>query len=367
MSRERSVLWSSTINISFSVKRNWRKSGNVRFALALMLAIAYAAGIGGIATIIGTPPNVVFLGILKSNFPAAPEISFVQWMLFALPFTIVFLPITWLYLVYIAAPVKKNNETLKSDIIKNELKSLGSPGRAEKLTLTIFVSTGLLWLFRADLDLGSIKISGWASLLGLKGYIQDSTVAVIMAVLTFLIPSGEKQEGKTQMLMDWEWAKRLPWGILLLFGGGFALANGFQESGLTQWLGEQLKAFHYLPLVVIIVFACVMAVFTTEFTSNTATASTLLPVLAGLSLAIEINPMILMIPATISCSTAFMLPVATPPNAIVFSSGYIRMKDMVRIGAMVNLLGLILIIVTMLLLAGPVFGIAWDQLPTWIK
>jgi len=343
------------------------KRGDNNFALALMLAIAYAAGIGGIATIIGTPPNVVFLGILKSNFPAAPEISFVQWMLFALPFTIVFLPITWLYLVYIAAPVKKNNETLKSDIIKNELKSLGSPGRAEKLTLTIFIATGLLWLFRADLDLGSIKISGWASLLGLKGYIQDSTVAVIMAVLTFLIPSGEKQEGKTQMLMDWEWAKRLPWGILLLFGGGFALANGFQESGLTQWLGEQLKAFHYLPLVVIIVFACVMAVFTTEFTSNTATASTLLPVLAGLSLAIEINPMILMIPATISCSTAFMLPVATPPNAIVFSSGYIRMKDMVRIGAMVNLLGLILIIVTMLLLAGPVFGIAWDQLPTWIK
>jgi sodium-dependent dicarboxylate transporter 2/3/5 len=343
------------------------KRGDNNFALALMLAIAYAAGIGGIATIIGTPPNVVFLGILKSNFPAAPEISFVQWMLFALPFTIVFLPITWLYLVYIAAPVKKNNETLKSDIIKNELKSLGSPGRAEKLTLTIFIATGLLWLFRADLDLGSIKISGWASLLGLKGYIQDSTVAVIMAVLTFLIPTGEKQEGKTQMLMDWEWAKRLPWGILLLFGGGFALANGFQESGLTQWLGEQLKAFHYLPLVVIIVFACVMAVFTTEFTSNTATASTLLPVLAGLSLAIEINPMILMIPATISCSTAFMLPVATPPNAIVFSSGYIRMKDMVRIGAMVNLLGLILIIVTMLLLAGPVFGIAWDQLPTWIK
>jgi len=343
------------------------KRGDNNFALALMLAIAYAAGIGGIATIIGTPPNVVFLGILKSNFPAAPEISFIQWMIFALPFTVVFLPVTWLYLIYIGAPVKKNNEDLKPEVIKTELKSLGAPGRAEKLTLTIFIITGLLWLFRADLDLGSIQISGWASLLGLKGYIQDSTVAVIMAVLTFLIPSGEKQEGKTQMLMNWEWAKRLPWGILLLFGGGFALANGFQESGLTQWLGEQLKAFHYLPLVVLIIIVSAMAVFTTEFTSNTATASTLLPVLAGLSLAIEINPMILMIPATISCSTAFMLPVATPPNAIVFSSGYIRMKDMLRIGLMVNILGLILIIITMLLLAGPVFGIAWNQMPAWIK
>jgi sodium-dependent dicarboxylate transporter 2/3/5 len=353
--------------LSGSIGRERFEKGENNFALALMLAIAYSASIGGIATIIGTPPNVVFVGILKSNFPSAPEISFIQWMLFALPFSLTLLPIAWIYLVFIAVPVIKDVSTFKPDMIKNELASLGSMTKAEKLTLGIFVTTGLLWLLRSDLDLGSIKITGWASLLGLKEYIHDSTVAIIMAILTFFLPSGEQKESKTEMLMNWKWARRVPWGILLLFGGGFALANGFQESGLTQWLGEQLKAFHFLPLIVIILIVSAMATFTTEFASNTAMASTLLPILAGLSMALEINPMILMITATISCSTAFMLPIATPPNAIVFGSGYIRIKNMVKIGLVMNFLGLLLILALVYFLAEPVFGFSWNQIPTWVK
>jgi sodium-dependent dicarboxylate transporter 2/3/5 len=354
--------------MSGSNDENKFSRGKNNFALALMLGIAYSASIGGIATIIGTPPNVVFIGILKSNFPAAPEISFMQWMLFALPFSAIFLPIAWFYLVFVAAPVKKESrEEKKSDVIFEELKSLGPMSQAERLTLVVFIITGLLWLFRSDIDLGTIHMRGWSTLLGLKGLVQDSTVAIAMATLTFIIPAGEEREGKQLFLMEWQWAKRVPWGILLLFGGGFALANGFQESGLTHWLGEQLKTFHFLFLGFIILIVCAMATFTTEFASNTAMASTLLPILAGLSIALGINPIILMVPATISCSTAFMLPIATPPNAIVFGSGHLQIRDMVKIGFIMNILGLILILIIVYLLAEPVFNIDWNQIPDWAK
>jgi sodium-dependent dicarboxylate transporter 2/3/5 len=342
--------------------------GKNNFALALMLGIAYSASIGGIATIIGTPPNVVFIGILKSSFPGAPEISFLQWMLFALPFSLIFLPLAWFYLVFIAAPIKNTSiDNTKSQVIIQELKNLGPMSKAERATLVIFLSTGLLWLLRSDIDLGTFHISGWASQLGLKGLVQDSTVAIAMAALTFIIPAGEERDGKSQFLMEWQWTKRLPWGILLLFGGGFALASGFQESGLTIWLGEQLKTFHFLPLGLIILIVCAMATFSTEFASNTAMASTLLPIIAGLSVALGINPIILMVPATISCSTAFMLPIATPPNAIVFGSGYLQIRDMVKVGLIMNILGLFLISVVVYLLAEPVFNIDWNQMPAWAK
>jgi sodium-dependent dicarboxylate transporter 2/3/5 len=342
--------------------------GKNNFALALMLGIAYSASIGGIATIIGTPPNVVFVGILKANFPAAPEISFMQWMLFALPFSLTLLPLTWLYLVYVATPVKTERlDKSKSDVIRQELINLGPMSQAEKLTLIVFIITGFLWMFRSDIDFGAVYIKGWSTWLGLKGVVQDSTVAIAMAVLTFIIPAGEEREGKQQFLMEWQTAKRVPWGILLLFGGGFALASGFQESGLTNWLGEQLKMFHFLPLGLIILIVCAMATFTTEFASNTAMASTLLPILAALSVAIDINPIILMVPATISCSTAFMLPIATPPNAIVFGSGYLQIRDMVKVGFIMNIIGLILILIFVHLLIEPVFNIDWGQMPGWAK
>jgi len=326
------------------------------FALALMLAIAYSASIGGISTLIGTPPNIVFIGVLKSNFPNAPEISFLQWMLFALPFSLVFLPLAWIYLVFIACPVEHSKSTVNRKILRQELQKLGTISVPEKRTLSIFILTALLWMFRGNIDLGTIRIPGWTNLLNLQSYVHDSTVAVAMAVLTFIVPARENEEGRKEFLMNWSYTSRIPWGILLLFGGGFALAHGFQESGLTQWLGEQLSAFHFLPLIIIILIICAMTTFTTEFASNTAMASTLLPIIAGLAIALDLNPIILMIPATVSSSTAFMLPVATPPNAIVFGSGYIQ-----------NLLGLLLITFFLYTTASAIFHFDWISLPTWVK
>ncbi len=343
------------------------EKGKNNFALALMLGIAYAASIGGIATLIGTPPNLVFIGILKSNFPGAPEISFLQWMLFALPFSILFLPLAWLYLVFLASPIKSLESNMNKEVIKEELNLLGPMSQPERYTLFIFIVTALLWLFRSDFDLGSIKISGWASLLGLKGYVHDSTVAIAMAIMTFIIPAKTVGEKKRKPLQDWSCALKIPWGILILFGGGFAMASGFQASGLTIWLGNQLAAFGFLPILLIIIFICTITTLTTEFASNTAMATTLLPIIAGLAVALEVNPMLLMIPATISSSTAFMLPVATPPNAIVFGSGYVRIKDMVKVGIGMNIIGLILIVCLLYLSAGSIFGIEWQGLPDWVK
>jgi sodium-dependent dicarboxylate transporter 2/3/5 len=239
--------------------------------------------------------------------------------------------------------------------------------RPEKYTLSVFLITALLWIFRSDIDLGTFQIRGWASLLGLKGYVHDSTVAMAMAILTFIIPAQTKENGKRQFLMNWTTATKIPWGILLLFGGGFALAHGFQESELTQWLGQQLNAVRFLPLLFIIIIICTITTFTTEFASNTAMASTLLPIIAGLAIALHLNPIILMIPATISSSTAFMLPVATPPNAIVFGSGYIKIRDMVKIGIIMNLLGLALVTFFLYTTAPSIFNFDWNTLPSWLN
>jgi solute carrier family 13 (sodium-dependent dicarboxylate transporter), member 2/3/5 len=355
----------SQITLEKDVKKF--EKGKNNFALALMLGIAYAASIGGIATLIGTPPNLVFIGILKSNFPGAPEISFLQWMIFALPFSILFLPIAWFYLVNIASPVKATGSNVRKEVLQKELKELGPMSQPEKYTLIVFMCTALLWLFRTDFDLGAVKIPGWTSLIGLKGYVHDSTIAIAMAILTFIIPAKTADGEKRKPLQDWSCTAKIPWGILILFGGGFALASGFQASGLTIWLGEQLSAFGFLPLIVIILLVCVITTFTTEFASNTAMATTLLPIVAGLAIALGVNPMLLMIPTTISSSTAFMLPVATPPNAIVFGSGYIQIKDMVRIGIFMNIIGLILIVCLLYLGAGSIFGIDWQTIPIWAK
>jgi sodium-dependent dicarboxylate transporter 2/3/5 len=341
--------------------------GKSNFALALMLAIAYAASIGGISTLIGTPPNLVFIGMLKANFPSAPEISFIQWMLFAFPFSAILLPLAWFYLVYIATPVRLSKNESQHKSIREDLKELGTITKAEKYTLGIFLLTALLWMFRADIDLGFFHFRGWASRVGLSGYVDDSTVAIAMAILTFIVPSGTKNGERVEFLMDWKYATRVPWGILLLFGGGFALASGFQESGLTRWLGEQLATLHFLPVLVLIMLICFLTMITTEFASNTAMASTLLPIIAGLAVAIRINPILLMIPVTISSSTAFMLPVATPPNAIVFGSGYIRIRDMLRVGIGLNFAALILITIFVYFLAGTVFQINWNVFPTWAQ
>jgi sodium-dependent dicarboxylate transporter 2/3/5 len=350
--------------ISKQLKNAYSAAEKKNFNLILMLSIAYSASIGGIGTLIGTPPNVVFTGILKSTFPESPAVSFVQWMLFAIPLVVVFLPLAWFYLVAIAAPVPKSLPADHTTVLATELSQMGPLSAQERYVLTIFILTALLWIFRVDIDLGYFHVPGWANLLGLTGHVQDSTVAICMALVTFLIPDANRNNGK---LMSWDCVQEIPWGILLLFGGGFALAAGFQESGLTQWLGHQLAAFKFMPVIVTIAVIAALTTFTTEFTSNTAMATTLLPIVASLAVAIEINPLYLMLPATIASSTAFMLPVATPPNAIIFSSGDVSIKDMVRIGLVMNVIGLILTTLLVYFHANIVFPVTSDLFPTWAQ
>ena len=311
-----------------------------RFAIVLMLGIAYAASIGGIGTLVGTPPNIVFAGIIRNTLPGYPEIDFVTWMTIGLPVVIIFLPIAWIYLVYIGSPPEINRIPGSKVLIKNEIMALGRMNRGESITLIIFCLTALGWIFRTNISIGQFTITGWTNLLGIEEYVHDSTVALTGAMLLFIIPTNLKNH---EFVLNWEWAKRIPWGILILFGGGFALASSFQSTGLDIWIGEMFARINTISILILIISVCLLLTFMTEITSNTATITMMLPVLAAMALSMKIHPYILMIPATISTSCAFMLPVATPPNAIVFGSEYIEMHHMARIGFILNLAGVVII------------------------
>ena len=318
------------------------------FGLALMLGLAYSASIGGVGTLIGTPPNIVFAGFYKSSFPDQPEITFLQWMTVALPIVIIFLPLVWIYLCRWVMQIPISDIKVHDGaegLIEEELQALGNMGRAEKFVAMIFLMTALLWIFRKPIDLGFFTIPGWSSLFTWGGYIHDATVAMFMGLVLMLVPlgypKGMEREGEIEyFVLDWKTvAEKLPWGILLLFGGGFALAAGFKSTGLDQWIGQQLSGIQALPVWIVILTLCLGITFLTEFTSNTATATMILPVIAGMSVMAEFHPLMLMIPVTISASFAFMMPVATPPNAIVFGSGWVTVPQMTRAGFLLNLLG----------------------------
>ncbi len=325
-----------------------------RFAIVLMLGIAYAASIGGIATLVGTPPNIVFAGIVRNTLPNYPEIDFLTWMTIGLPIVIVFLPVAWIYLVYIGSPPETNRIPGSKVLIKNEIKALGRMNRGETVTLIVFCATALGWILRTNISIGQFTITGWTNLLGIEEYVHDSTVAMTGALLLFIIPTDLK---KHEFVLNWEWARRIPWGILILFGGGFALASSFQSTGLDKWIGEMFTRINYVSILILILSVCLLLTFMTEITSNTATITMMLPVLAAMALSLKIHPYILMIPATISTSCAFMLPVATPPNAIVFGSEYIEMHHMARIGFILNLTGVVIITSLLYLVVFPMLAI----------
>jgi len=330
-------------------KENTSANSNA-IGTTLMLSIAYASSIGGVGTLIGTPPNIVFAGMSRKLFPDMPAIGFVDWLMIGLPVVIVFLPITWIYLVYIGAPVRKMRIPGNRDIIKEEIKLLGPMKKGEILTLVVFCGTALGWIFRKDILIGSFRIPGWSDMLGIAEFVHDGTVALIGAIMLFLIPTSFR---KFEFVLNWKWAKKIPWGILLLFGGGFALAAGFQHSGLDVWIGNQFSEIRYGSLLILIVCVCLLLTFLTEITSNTATITMMLPVLAALAIAFKIHPFLIMIPATISTSFAFMMPVATPPNAIIFGSKFVKIGDMARAGFFLNLLGVIIITSAMYLIVIP--------------
>jgi len=332
------------------------------FSIGLLLSVAYGCSLGGISTLVGTPPNLSFARILHIYFPEAPEISFASWFFFAFPMTLVLFVIVWTYIYLIFV---QGGEQLK-DIGKEELvkenKALGKMGYEEKVLSVLFALLAVLWFFRADIIIGNLHIPGWSNLFSQPAFFNDGTVAIFVAVLLFIIPS--KRE-KGTFLMDWKAAEDIPWEIILLFGGGFALASGFKESGLSQWFGEQLvwlKDVHPLIIIACIAF---LVTFLTEITSNTATVETILPVLAGLAVSIQINPLLFMLPATIAGSLAFMLPVATPPNAIVFGTKRLQIYQMAKTGFILNLIGILCVTLATYYLGVFVFGIDQAIFPEW--
>lgn len=333
------------------------------FKMVLMLSIAYAANIGGIGTLIGTPPNIVFAAQLRSLFPRAGEIGFLRWMAACVPLVIVFIPLTWFFLTRIAFRGAHADFGDGGGAISAQRAGLGAIGPGEKRTMIVFLVTVAAWITRADIRFGGFTFHGWASAASLGAYVHDSTVAIAAALSLFLIPVDWR---KGIFVLNWKSARGIPWGILILFGGGIALGKGFSESGLAAKVAGAMGTGPGTPIVFMIILTALLVTFLTEITSNTAVATIFIPIAAATAVGFKLHPFLLMIPAAISASCAFMLPVATPPNAIVFSSGSISMTGMVKAGFFMNLIGILLVTLFMYFLVIPLFGVSVGELPAWV-
>jgi len=315
------------------------------FATAIMISIAYAATIGGMATLVGTPPNLAFSRIYSMLFPALGEVSFAQWILFGLPISFIILILAWglIHLVFIR---NKNIKPLESTIIEAEKNKLGPMKYEEKCLSLVFVGMALSWIFRKDLVFGNFRISGWSNLMINKSFVDDGMVAIFFAIMLFMIPSKNKE--RHNRLLTGEAIREIPWQTILLFGGGFALAKGIQTSGLSELIGSKFAYLSNYPLVLIVGVITFGMSFLTELTSNMASTEMLLPILGAMAKSSGINPIVLMVPATLSASCAFMLPAATAPNAIIFGSNRVRIKDMVKVGIYLNILSVGIIVLVCL-------------------
>ena len=316
------------------------------FGCVLLLGIAYSASIGGIGTIVGSPTNVAFLGFAADALPDLPSVGFIQWSTVCLPIVVAFLPLTWLYLCRFGGsiPLASIRFASSQSVIRDELAALGPITVPEKRVLAVASLTGLLWIFRAPLELGSFSLPGWSELFPVPGDVHDSTVAMAMAVLLFVLPSGRSEGAGSGRMLDWEGAARsIPWGIVFLIGGGLALAAGISESGLAAWAGSWLGAMQGMPGWLLVIAICVLVTIMTETTSNVATVLMLSPVIAAMAAEIGVNPYLLLIPMAVTSSFAFTMPVATPPNAIIFSSGWITIPQMFRAGVVLDAIGLLVV------------------------
>ena len=307
-----------------------------RYATALLLAIAYSASIGGIATLIGTPPNALLAAYLSEN--QGVSVGFAQWMLLGVPVTVVMLLAAWWWLTRRDFGIGREGDS--GQMIREELAALGSLTKGEKLVALVFVVTASAWIFRPLLSDG------------LMPWLSDTGIAIAAAVAMFILPVDSRQR---VFVLDWDTAKGIPWGVLLLFGGGLAMAGVISSSGLAQWIAESLGSAGSLPTVAIIALVAGVIIFLTEVTSNTATAAAFLPLLGALAVSQGVSPLLLTVPAAIAASCAFMMPVATPPNAIVFSSGHMKIGDMIGAGFALNLVGVVVVTLLSYALLGLVF------------
>ena len=331
--------------IAMSITHLVQKSNpeNNGFGKALLLSIAYGASIGGIATLIGTPPNALMAAYLSDSYQI--EIGFAQWMMVGVPLSLTILLICWLWLTKFAYKVDKHiQSTAKVDtksLFSSQLIELGIMQRAEKSVLWVFLFAAVCWTFRPLIaDLSGLKIS-------------DTGIAIAAALLLFVLPANK---GSDERILDWQSASGVPWGVLLLFGGGLTLAAQIKSSGLAEYIANMIEGASAIPLVLSVLVIATLITFLTEITSNTATAAGFLPLLGPVAESVTGSPLVWVIPAAIACSCAFMMPVATPPNAIVFGSGQIQIRDMIKAGFVLNLIAIVLITLVTMTLASFVFG-----------
>ncbi|UCC71163.1 MAG: SLC13/DASS family transporter [Gemmatimonadota bacterium] len=305
--------------------------------VALMLGIAYAGSIGGVATLIGTPPNAVLAGLADELLDV--DVSFARWMSIALPVSGLMLIGCWGLLCFVLFRLPGRPLAGAAAVIDEEREKLGGWHPAERVTAAVFALAALAWIFRAPKQIGALMLPGIQTYLPQIG---DATIAIAAALVLFLWPA-RRHDGSATRVLDWKHARSIPWDILVLFGGGLSLASAFESSGLTTWLGGELAVLAGFPDTLIIAAVAATFVFVTEITSNTATATLGLPVMAALGPSVGVEPLALMTAAAMGASMAFMLPVATPPNAIVFGTGYIKAAEMRRAGFWLNLIGIVVI------------------------
>ncbi|HEX2144998.1 MAG TPA: DASS family sodium-coupled anion symporter, partial [Glycomyces sp.] len=314
-----------------------------RFGVVLMLSIAFAATIGGLSTLIGSPPNLILAGFVEQEYGI--NISFADWMKVGVPLSAVFLALAWLLLTRVIYPVRIKEIAGGRAVINDHLANLGKMSRGEWIVGAVFACTALLWVFM------DLVVSALPFLSGLN----DASVAIAAAIALFLIPTDSR---KAEFALDWKTVQSgIPWGVLLLFGGGLAIAAAVKTTGLSEYIGSQVGGLGVLPTVLLVAAVCLIVLMLTELTSNTATAATFLPVLGGVALGIGVDPMLLLVPAAFAATCSFMFPVGTPPNAIVFGSGQVTIGQMVRAGVWLNVIGCVLITAAVYLIGAPVFGL----------
>tara|TARA_B100001248_G_C27389870_1_gene461745 strand:- start:179 stop:1645 length:1467 start_codon:yes stop_codon:yes gene_type:complete len=321
---------------------------NNRFSKPLLLSIAYSASIGGAATLIGTPTNIMLASILSDTYNY--EISFIDWLIVGLPVTLVLIPLVWFFLNKIIFKVPSDNSRALETTLFKMKKEMGAATLKEKIVATVFLFTAILWIFRKTLN-NYFNLS-----------LNDTSIGILGAILLFIIPSGSNERA-----CNWKTANQIPWGVLFLVGGGIALSKAIKESGLAEWIGSFSNYFYGLDIYVLILISVALIILLTELNSNTATVATFSPILIIFAIGLEVNPLFFVIPTTIAASCAFMLPIATPPNAVVFGSGKVNINDMIKAGFILNIISVFVVTVVTLLILN--YGFQYDlmNIPEWIK
>jgi sodium-dependent dicarboxylate transporter 2/3/5 len=309
-----------------------------RTRTALLLGMAYAASIGGMGTLLGTPPNLILAGAAREL--AGQEVSFLSFLAFGIPMVAILLPLTWALLVFVLFPSRGALDAGASDLLRDRRKGLGPLRGGELATLIVFVVTALAWLNREHKDIGSLSIPG---LVDIAPRLTDATIGIIGALALFVIPARDR-DGSKRALLTWDEARRIPWDVLLLFGGGLSLAAAMESTGLARWLGGHLTGLGTLPPIALYLGLAVFVLLLSELASNTAVATMMMPIVATLAAAVGQPPLLLMLVAALAASAGFALPVATPPNTIVFGSGQVRVKDMARAGVLLDVVAVLLLV-----------------------